>query len=182
MIDTVLESMTDRLNSYFSNRFMTGDDFVIISNLANLDGTSAVTESDKVILTLANIQEEAVNNRPGNMTLLEAPANINLHVLISTYFIEDNYADSLKYLSGVVSFFQANRVFNHSNSPGLDPEIDKISFEIANLDIQGLSNLWGIIGGKYLPSVLYKVRMVPIREGNFLGDNVPFSGFSGNIR
>ncbi len=182
MIETVFESMVDRLSTYFSNRYTTGDDFVIISNLANQDGSSAVTESDKVILTLANIQEESINNRPIGMNLLESPVNINIHVLVSTYFIEDNYQDSLKYLSGVISFFQANRVFNHSNTPGLDPEIDKVSFDIANMDIQGLSNLWGIIGGKYLPSVLYKVRMVPISEGNLTGDIPPFSGFNGSIR
>ena len=32
--------------------------------------------------------------------------------------------------------------------------------DMENLNIQDASNLWGMLSGKYLPSVLYKVRMV----------------------
>ncbi|GAA0191331.1 hypothetical protein GCM10009122_53730 [Fulvivirga kasyanovii] len=181
MIESVFMAMSERLNSYFANKFSTGDDFVIVSNLVNQDGTPALTESDKLIITLANVQQESVNTRPNSVSILEAPVNINIHTLISAYFVEDNYQDSFKYLSGVISFFQSNKVFNHQNTPGLDPGIDKITFEISNLDIQALSQLWGIVGGKYLPSILYKVRMVPIKDDNFLRDTAVFSGLSSNI-
>ena len=181
MIESVFMAMSERLNSYFANKYSTGDDFVIISNLVNQDGSSALSESDKMIITLANVQQETINSRRNSVSMLEAPVNINIHVLISTYFVEDNYQDSFKYLSGVISFFQANKVFNHQNTPGLDPEIDRITFEISNLDIQALSQLWGVLGGKYLPSIMYKVRMVPIKDSNFLGDNPVFSGMSSNI-
>lgn len=182
MIESVFTAMAEKLNTYFTNRYMTGDDFVIVSNLVNQDGSAALTESDKLIVTLANMQQETMNTRRNNATLLDAPININMYALISAYFIEDNYQDSLKYLSGVVSFFQANKVFNHQNTPDLDPEIDKVTFEISNMNIQELSQLWGIIGGKYLPSLLYKIRMVPLTDGNFLGDMPPFTGLNSNVR
>ena len=182
MLESVFSTMTEKLNTYFMNKYMTGDDFVIVSNLVNQDGSAALTESDKLILTLANLQQETINSRrPNTATMLETPVNMNIYVLISAYFIEDNYQDSLKYISGVISFFQSNKVFNHQNTPGLDPSIEKIAFELANMDIQALSQLWGVVGGKYLPSVLYKLRMVPISDDNFLGDMPSFSGFNSNV-
>jgi len=51
-------------------------------------------------------------------------------------------------------------VLDHSNTPQLSPKIEKLTFEIVNLDMQSLNQLWGTIGGKYMPSILYKVRML----------------------
>jgi hypothetical protein len=37
-----------------------------------------------------------------------------------------------------------------------------------NLSFQEQNNLWGSMGAKYVPSVLYKVRMVTIDEGSIV--------------
>ena len=39
------------------------------------------------------------------------------------------------------------------------------SLEIENLDADGLSQLWGVLGSRYLPSVLYRMRTVTIDAG-----------------
>ncbi len=85
---------------------------------------------------------------------------------------------SVKFLSATLSFFQSNCVFTHSNTPDLNRNIEKLTFEIVNQDLQNQSHLWGTLGGKYLPSILYKVRMVTIQEGNFEDDYTRVSGFS----
>jgi hypothetical protein len=36
--------------------------------------------------------------------------------------------------------------------------------EIENLSIAELSNLWGILGSRYLPSMVYRLRMVVIDQ------------------
>jgi hypothetical protein len=97
---------------------------------------------------------------------LPRPVNLNLFILFSSYFIDKNYPEALKFLSAVISFFQSNAVFNHSNTPDLDDRVEKLTFEIVNQDLQNQSHLWGSLGGKYLPSILYKIRMVTIQEGN----------------
>ncbi len=38
--------------------------------------------------------------------------------------------------------------------------------DIENLNIKDLSTLWSAITGKYLPSVIYKVRMVAFDSGD----------------
>jgi hypothetical protein len=60
-------------------------------------------------------------------------------------------------------------VFDRANSPALDPRFERITMEIENLSTAELSNLWGILGSRYLPSVLYRLRMVTIDEGQVTG-------------
>jgi hypothetical protein len=68
-------------------------------------------------------------------------------------------------ISQTISFFQQNPWFTHDNVPGLDPVIDKLTFEMTNLDLVDLSYLISMTGTKYLPSVYYKVRLLPFQSG-----------------
>jgi len=43
-------------------------------------------------------------------------------------------------------------------------EIDKITVEIINLEFPVLSNIWSMLGGKYLPSIVYKFRMLNFNQ------------------
>ena len=56
--------------------------------------------------------------------------------------------------------FQRNPVFDHQNTPDLDRRIYQLALDIENLNAKDLSSLWSILSGKYLPSILYKVRML----------------------
>lgn len=182
MIYEALEATADSLNDYFSNRFGQPEEKVILSNIVNQDGSPAVTETDKVLVTLVNIQEEKITaHRNTSRGIGNQSVNLYLYVMFSAYFTETNYPEALKFLSAIVSFFQGNPVMNHSNTPGLDGDIDKLVFEIVNQDLQNLSHLWGAIGGKYLPSVLYKIRMVSINEGNVSLEAPRFTGFDNNV-
>jgi hypothetical protein len=58
--------------------------------------------------------------------------------------------------------------------------MEKLSFEIFNLSIQEQSNLWSTIGGKYLPSILYRVRVIKVDEGSLMPTSTEISGLDGN--
>ena len=60
-------------------------------------------------------------------------------------------------------------MINHQTAPEMDGRIEKLILDIENLSIQDLSNLWGSLGGKYLPSILYKVRMVAFDTEDVVG-------------
>ena len=83
-------------------------------------------------------------------------------------------------LSAAISFFQYTSVFNHNNTPDLDSSVEKLVFEMINLNIQELSQLWGVHGGKYLPSVLYKTRMVTITE-DIIEQSFNIAGFGSDV-
>jgi hypothetical protein len=93
-------------------------------------------------------------------------------VMFAANFSGSNYPEALKFLSSTVAFFQGRPLFNHQNTPELDRRIDKLTLEIENLSVSDLSNLWGMLSGKYLPSVLYRMRMVNI-DANQLTAQIP---------
>ena len=75
------------------------------------------------------------------------------------------YLDGLKVISFVTQFFQHQNVFTQENSPRLkENNIEELIFDLRTLSFQDLNNLWGVLGSKYMPSVLYKVRMLTINE------------------
>ncbi|MCC5946176.1 MAG: DUF4255 domain-containing protein [Bernardetiaceae bacterium] len=164
MIYAAFSTIADELNSFFKSRFGQTEDLVLISNIVNQDGSTAIPEENKVVLTLTNLEREtltSVNRTTGGNRSI----NINIYVLMTAYFTGTNYPEALKFVSAIISHFQANAVLTHQNTPDLDPDIHKLVFEIVNLDMQALSHVWGMLGSKYMPSVLYKVRMVTFQEG-----------------
>jgi len=64
-------------------------------------------------------------------------------------------------------------MMNPQNTPELDPRIERLMLDIANLGIAELSNLWGVLSGKYVPSVLYRVRMVAVDLAQISGQQQP---------
>ena len=83
-----------------------------------------------------------------------------MHLLFSSNL--DDYKEALKRISQVVAFFHSHPVFTPENAPGLDQNIEKLIMELDSINFEQLYNLWSAFGGDYLPSVLYKLRMVTI--------------------
>jgi len=170
MIDTAIAQVASQLNQALKRQFMVGEDLVVTSNLHEQDGTVATQVANKVAVFLVNIERESVPGAGGGgggngilrSTLSPPPVHLNLMVMFAANFGGGNYPEALKFLSSIVAFFQGRPVFTHQNSPELDPRIDKLTLEIENLSVSDLSNLWGVLSGKYLPSVLYRMRMLSL--------------------
>ncbi|MGM0496633.1 MAG: DUF4255 domain-containing protein [Bacteroidota bacterium] len=161
MISNVLSVIADKLNDNLSNRFSQQGELVILSSLNELDKENNTELQNKLLLTVANIEQERSSHVSRTA---RKPINVYLYLLLSSNFQQGNYHEGLKLLSAAISFFQYTATLNHQNSPDLGDSIEKLVFEMVNLNIQELSQIWGIHGGKYLPSVLYKARMVTISE------------------
>lgn len=177
MIYSAVNTVKNAINDYFQNRYNVLGEKVIVSNLVNPDGSEAVTEPDTIVMTIVNIEPETISHK-GQVTS-KGVLNLNIFVLFSASFAELNYLDGLQYLSGVFAYFNSNKVLNHSNTPDMDSGIEKITFEIVKQDMQQTSYLWGAMGAKYMPSVLYKMRMVTIKDANF-NIGAPIAGFGLN--
>lgn len=172
MIYHALNITVAKLNEYIKLKFNLREDQLALCNLIDQDGSLAPQDSTKLIASLVNIEREtamgvipnisSTQNRKHTMT--NAPVNLNIYMLITTISGGKNYPEALKFLSAVIEFFQINLVLNSKNTPQLNNNIDKLSYEIINLDFNQLNQLWGSIGGKYMPSVLYKMRMISIDQ------------------
>lgn len=177
---TTLELVRRQLDTYFKNADPRADDWVVLSNLVDADGRAYEGARDRVVLFLANITHETTISTfqrtvPANADTYAAttpPIYVDLHLMFYANFSERNYPVGLAMISGTISFFQQNPWFNHQNLPDLDPTIDKLLFQMSNLGPYELNQLMGIAGVKYLPSVFYKVRMIPF-AGDVMKSEVP---------
>ena len=151
--------LTDEINLYFRSKLKINEDKAVLSGILSADGSVAIREENKIIITLVNVEKETIN---GNNALpnVAVPLNINLYVLFSAYFSAGNYSEALRFLSFVMGYLQQKNVFSRSNTPQMDSHMVKLVFEMENLSTERMNNLWASLGAKYMPSVLYKMRML----------------------
>lgn len=168
MINSAILHITNYLNQYLKRTFDLNEDIVALSNIVEQDGTVATNVTNKLVVCLVNIEKDSTPGilpKRGMMTSDKAvmgypPVHLNLYLMFAAHFSGNNYSEALKFLSHTVSFFQRNPVFDHQNTPDLDRRIYQLALDIENLNAKDLSSLWSILSGKYLPSILYKVRML----------------------
>lgn len=179
MIETVLQAAANELNEFFQLKFGISEKRVIISNLVNQDGSSAVKDENRIILSLVLIQEEKLGAYKASGSVSPGgtkPIAINLFLLFSASFNEKLNIDALKFISAVITFFQNKPVFTQQNTSGLSEGMEKLSFEIFNMTMQEQSNLWSTLGAKYLPSIVYRVRVISVDENTFRPEGIDIVG------
>ncbi|MCE1244193.1 DUF4255 domain-containing protein [Oryzomicrobium sp.] len=167
MIHAALFHLAERLNESLSRGAGISEDLVVVSSLLEQDGTVSPSIANKLVLFLTCIEKDSSpasigGGRPGAEVVMRRhlPVHLNLYVMVAANFGGGNYPEALKMISAAIQFFQKNPIFDHQTSPGLDGRIDKLILDIENLNRQDMANLWGVLSGKYLPSVLYRVRMI----------------------
>lgn len=181
MIHSALEFLTQELNAFI--RLKVGDPIttrVYLSGVTNEQGIAIPDQS--LGLSLINIEEERTNkeqqsrfiNSVGKVEKRNPEIQLNLYVLITANFqnkiannTSDDYVEGLKQLSYAIAFFQSKNVFTPENSPalsGFDANLSKIVVELYSYSFEQLYNFWSVVGAKYLPSVLYKVKTLRIQE------------------
>ena len=178
MINETIRFLTDEVNKYLAIKLdiPTTDPRLVAGNISKAFDTDSGTGTDsltnKAIVSLINVEEDRLSKRQlpyvktDNGVVYKNPAvHLNLYLLFAVNL--QNYMDSLQLLKYIVQFFQQQYVFNRQQYPDL--AVEKIIAELYSLSFEQEKNLWGNLGGKSLPSVLYKVRTVPIEE------NLPYA-------
>ncbi len=167
MVDVVLNVLKDKLNEYFKNIVeATDSNSIEFINTNNNDPVSFT--NDKITPFLINISEDRKFRnadqysgivRDGIRTQANPEIRIELLILFVSKF--SKYDQALKFLSHVIKFFQVNRIFNPLNSPQLsDERIEKLVVELISLPLEEQNQVWHSLNTSYLPSVLYRVRLL----------------------
>ncbi|MCU0429781.1 MAG: DUF4255 domain-containing protein [Cytophagaceae bacterium] len=180
MIDQVLDTIASRLNSFLQAKCgLPEDKPVMVSNIIDRDGNYAFGEKGSVVISLMQIQEERVNVNVPRPVGTQPTVSLNLVVMFSSFkYTEADYLTSLRNLSGVISYFQANPLMTPYNTPDLPMEIEKVNAEMLPQEAMNMSQIWGMNGGKQFPAVLYKFRMIIINEATQNFTAGPLSGIS----
>jgi len=188
MIVHAMQILRKELEAFLKPLDADDDRVVELANVAPLDKLQAEThgnDADKVVLTLINIREEkTLKNGPfhrrNDATLQTEYFNphvfLNLYILVSAN--QTKYTNALIYLSRIASFFQGKNVFTHLNSlPVTDtevPETDrmdsfKLILDLYSPSFEELNHIWGTLGGKQVPSLVYCLRLVEVQPRKLEG-------------
>ncbi|MEB3357922.1 MAG: DUF4255 domain-containing protein [Synechococcales bacterium] len=177
MIYEALKLMRDALQAYIEEveTPSSSEDIVVLGNIAmaeELGGTHSNMQGH-IVMSLINMQEEAtLKNSPhyrmenGRTIYQNPPINLNLFVLFSVLHNEKNYGEALIRLSRIVEFFQWKKEFSFSTTPGSNGSVSfkdvRVLPDLYTLTFDQLNHLWGVLGGKQVPSVIYRTRLVTL--------------------
>lgn len=189
MIFEVIQIITEQVNNYLEEIGL--DKSVVPENIAFLESQNdEITDALKnaVALTIINLDEEATLKNFPNHSIENTKTiyknsviNLNLYLLFSAN--RDKYVNSLKDISKIIEFFQgkklftqANTIFNRNSSAMSNLDNFRFTVELYTPTFEELNYIWGTLGGKQLPSALYKVSMIQIErniaqaEGHLIGE------------
>lgn len=186
MISEAAIFIKDEVLRYLLTRSVLNQDQVMLGNIALLESQEVM--ADKLVISIVNIEEEAAlkngqnylkNPIRNSVETVQPPVYLNLYMLFSATLISsDNsidisYQKALNRISHVIEFFQSKKVFTLQNSPNFSPtrmEAEEANYyelrlipELFTLSFEQINHLWGSLGGKQSPSVLYKIRLVKIQ-------------------
>jgi hypothetical protein len=127
-------------------------------------------------MTVINLSEEGTlknfpNNRTvGNRVEKKNPVvNLKLFVLFSSN--KNQYDQALKDISKIIEFFQGKSVFTQSDTVYDRNNVDfdnidnfKFTVDLYTPTFEELNYIWGSLGGKQIPSVLYKMSLIQIER------------------
>lgn len=185
MISHALTIVINELNKHLKDAYgVPASTYVGLGNLAEgFESGSSKLPKEMLHLSLVNIKEEkTLKNVPNfvrNDVTLKAiyenpPVFLTFQVLVTA--THSDYTIALTALSRAIRFFQFKNVFtqdnvtpdsittNHPAIQQLDQlESFKLIFDLYSPTMEEVNHLWGTLGGKQYPFVLYMLRMLELK-------------------
>ncbi|NSL86347.1 DUF4255 domain-containing protein [Chitinophaga solisilvae] len=182
MIFQAMELIRQNLNAFIASVIvLPNPEPVVLGNIAFATPDNPATppdESAQVYMTMVNVEEEATyRNLPAvrqndirPLAYVNPPMHLNLYLLFSAN--HKDYNMGLQLLGLILSFFQGNRIFSLSRTPvpatgifatpGEAENNIKITIDLMSLTFEQINYLWGSLGGKQQPFLLFKARQIEI--------------------
>jgi hypothetical protein len=194
MIYETLQILKEQLETYFDSVGL--GKIIVLDNIALWESGSedASRINGKVVLTLLRIDEETtLKNIPnykikdGKTEYRNPPVHLNLFVLISANC--ESYDKSLRSVSKTIQFFQGKKVFNAANTVYNRNNVSfdvfeqfRFILELYTPSFEELNNVWGILGGRQLPSVIYRIQLIQIEQDKILQSSELISQVGGDLK
>ncbi len=155
-MDSVLEFIRREL----CNRLEMPDREVMLENATVLSDES---DTRGVTISLVNARVSAYQG--SGLARPELLDSIEVHLLFS--FRSKTYAASVSNLYKTMRLLFNRPTYTAGEAHPANPfpvHVDKLFFTLAPMEFEELSHMWGILGGTYLPSCLYTLRIVRKQE------------------
>ncbi|MCU7617371.1 DUF4255 domain-containing protein [Chryseobacterium sp. PBS4-4] len=169
-ISEILTKIADDINSKLQSQSA-----VVIANLAAISKDEEFLQlSSPIILSLVNIEEvRNLKNKTSpsySSGITQNFSNLVFSVLFASPMIKSaDYLEGIDALEEIIQYFKDKPIFQVQDSDLLINELNfnqKIAIEMISLSTEELHHMWSYLGCYYMPSVLYKVRMLPNESVN----------------
>jgi hypothetical protein len=186
MISHALTIVINELNKHLDDTYGSSAIQVGLGNPAEGfvtgSGSSGISRN-MLYVSMVNIREEkSLKNLPNRVrndatlkvTYENPPVFLNFLILVSA--THTDYTNALTILSRAIRFFQFRNVFTQENvapesitmsSAPINPldqlESFKLIFDLYSPTMEEVNHLWGTLGGKQYPFVLYMLRMLDLK-------------------
>jgi hypothetical protein len=174
VFDTCVHTILNETNKYIKTRTGIDEDCVIYANYADLQYQQRNDSiyKNRILVSVVDIVQETTNQNPttyiqqgNNYIIKNLPANFYVYMLFAANYKDSRTVEGLKYLASVIAFFQSKNHFTIQNTPTLQvTNLEEFSAFPVKLDYQQKRALWGCLSTTYLPSVLYKIGIIPITD------------------
>lgn len=173
--------------------------FIEITNIATLaEADDFLVTKSPIILSIVNIEEDktlknqslyiANSNNQVDVSRYKYPTQYLILSLLFTSYNKDlsKYLDGINRLKNIIYFFQQNTSFYYKEDDtelityddylaksDIDKELYyKTTVEPVSLSAEQLNQMWSYLGSKYMPSVLYKMRLCVIQQSPQIQEKV----------
>ena len=167
MLHLAVQHVVDALATYVDLR--TGTAGAVVQSALVEPGSQGLAVRDKLVVTLVRLEEDRLS-RPvdhyertadDRVRRVEPPTLLTAYLLVAATHAD--YAEALKAVGHAVSFFQNARSVDYAEVEGIE-DSGRLILEMDSPAFDQMNHLWGTVGAKYLPSVVYRMRMVSIRD------------------
>jgi len=98
----------------------------------------------------------------GRLQRKQPDLRLALHVLFVARFKQ--YDIAWEHLAKVIEYLQTHRTFERDGYPDLPAGVDRLTFELMTQSFTEQNDVWNALRTTYLPSALYRVRLVVLRD------------------
>lgn len=171
MIHLAADYIVDELNAYLNVRSPSlTPGRVVQSNLLAQDGKVEKDAKDKVVLSVVNVEEDRIfrsvrpTRRQEDGGFERVQPDVKLYVYLLFVANLGDYSEALKALSYIVSYFQVNNHVDYVDVPSVEGVEGRLIFELYSQTFEQQNHLWGALGAKYRPSIMYRMGLTTIRD------------------
>lgn len=187
-------TISDILNKFSEKIEAESSVKVVLANIATANDDDSGFDKSTILFSVVNIEEDKtlknqslykkevvkVLTDDGEIDSKEKykkPAqNLVFSILFTSYIKStEQYVEGLSKLEQVIRYLQHNNVFyfdsnnlyeQTANDLPNDIESNKLIIDMISLKSDQLNQMWSYLGSKYMPSVLYTIRLVRIQNEN----------------
>lgn len=175
MIDQVLALVVAKLNGHLSSRYGASDDIAVVTPITDGDGKVADRARNRLALFVTNISEDAMPRKGAargatavGQVVVTEPLHLDVYVMLAAVYDANTYSEGLKVLSAALIYFQTFPVMTPQNTPNMPRQVKQLTIEISNLRMEEISQMWGNLGGSYVPSVMFKIRTITLTSDSVI--------------